>query len=473
MSNLSTDIVWKFIEKTSAQVISFVVSIVLARLLLPEEYGLIAMVNAFILIADVFLSAGFSNALVQKNDSDDKDFSTVFIINLIISFAIYILLFVLAPIIANFYEEYKLVLVLRILGVKLLFSAYGGIQQAYISRHMMFKNTAVVTILATLFSGVCGVLSAALGGGVWALVIQQLTLVVVQIVLLQLVIKWYPRLVFSSDRAKAMFSYGIHYLFANLLDTISTQLRSLVIGKFYSGSELAYYNRGDSYPQLLLNSINNTMHVVLFAAYSKKHEQKREIKKLVRKSIRMGSFVIFPMMTGLAFVAKPLITILLTAKWLACVPFLQIACLTYATWILQIVNQEAITAMGFADIYFRITIIRSCFNIIVLLLAVRMNVFCVAISAAVANMFSTVLVMHYTENIFGYNLFEMLCDIVRTIICCTVMGAIVYFESQFIHSSFVLLAIQVLSGVAVYLGASFFINREALNYVCDSYIKRR
>lgn len=464
MPSLLTGIIWKFMEKASAQIISFVVSIILARILLPEQYGLIAMVNAFIAIADVFLSAGFSNALVQKNNSDNLDFSTVFSLNIIISFFIYIILFLSAPFIATFYANSNLILLIRVLAIKLLFSAYGGIQQAYIARYMLFKNTAIVTILATLFSGVCGIFFALFGAGVWSLVIQQLSLIIIQIVLLQIVIKWKPVLKFSIKRAKEIFSYGVNYLAANLLDTFSTQMRSLVIGKFFSDTELAYYNRGDSYPQLLLNSINNTMHVVLFAAYSKEQE-KRKIKLLVRKSVRIGAFVIFPMMTGLALIARPLVFILLTDKWLPCVPFLQIACLTYATWILQIVNQEAITAMGFANIYLKITIIRSGFNILILLFALKFGVLYVAVSAAIANIFSTILVLHYTKTLFDYTLFELVEDILHTVISCGIMGLLLYVEHIFVHQSATLLAIQVISGTIIYLCVSYLQNREIFNYV--------
>lgn len=473
MSELSVGLVWKFAEKSSAQIISFAVSIILARLLLPEQYGLIAIVNVFIIIADVFLSAGFSNALVQKKNSDEVDFSTVLILNTVISFVIYVLLFLLAPYIALFYNNEELTMVLRVLGVKLIFAAYGGIQQAYISRYMLFKRTAIATIIASSFSGMIGIATALLDCGVWALVAQQLSQTLIQIALLQLVIKWKPKLIFSRSRADGMLSYGLLFLVSNLLDTLSTQIRGLLIGKMYSSSELAYYNRGDSYPQVLLNSINNTMHVVLFATYSQRQDNICVVKKLARKSVKMSTFIVFPMMTGLAVVAKPLVLILLTDKWLSCVPFLQVACVTYATWIIQIVNQEAITALGKANNYFTITIIRSLFSLMVLVFSAQFGVVYIAISAAIANVFSVVLVMYYSNKVFGYNIRELLYDIFPTISKCFIMAVVVYVLNYFIYSNMTLLILQILVGVVTYLGLSYYRRDQELTILIAKYRQKK
>lgn len=473
MSELSIGIVWKFAEKSSAQIISFVVSIVLARLLLPEEYGLIAIVNVFIIIADVFLSAGFSNALVQKKNSDEVDFSTVFVLNTAISVVIYILLYFLAPYIAVFYNNDELTAVLRVLGVKLIFASYGGIQQAYISRYMLFKRTAIVTIIATFFSGAVGIIAALIGYGVWALVAQQLSLTLIQIILLQIVIKWKPKFAFSKNRAQGMLSYGLLFLLSNLLDTLSTQIRGLLIGKMYSSSELAYYNRGDSYPQVLLNSINNTLHVVLFATYSQRQENIEEVKSMAKKSVKMSAFLVFPMMTGLAVVARPLVSILLTDKWLACVPFLQVACVTYATWIIQIVNQEAITALGKADNYFTITVLRSVFSLMALIVSAQFGVICIAVSAAISNIFSVVLVMHYSNKIFGYGIFELLCDIFPAVSKCVIMAVIVFMLTLIINNNLVLLIIQVLTGIATYFGLAYYRGDQELITLIAKYRHKR
>lgn len=451
-------------EKAAGQIVSFIVSIVLARLLLPEQYGMIAMVSVFIVIADVFVSTGLSATLVQKKDSDELDFSSNLCLNIALSIFLYAFLFFFAPYIAKFYNIAQLSAVLRVLGIRLLFSSYSAIQQAYISKHMLFRNTAVTTIIATLISAAVGIGMAFFGYGVWALVGQQLSQIIVQVLMLSLTIKWKPGFKFSWIRSKEMFVYGSNILTANLLDTINNQMRSLIIGRFYSDSDLAYYNRGDSYPQMLLSSINNTLHVVLFAAYSKEQDNLSVVKRIVRQGVKLGSFIIFPLMTGLAMIARPLITIMLTEKWIECVPYLRIACFTYSTWIIQIVNQEAIMALGYAGDYLRVTVVRTLFSLGTLMVAMRFGVVAVAISAALSNVFSVIIIIWYSKKHFEYNYLELIKDILPALTISFVMAICVYPLSLIPIPMLLTLVVQVITGAVVYICVSMLTKNESFHW---------
>lgn len=468
MHRMFSGVLWKFLEKISSQLISFIVSTILARILLPEQYGVIAIVNVFIMLADVFLTSGLGNSLVQKKDSDQRDFSTVFYINLFISFVLYGVFFVSAPYIAKFYNNNVLTNVLRVLGLRVIISSYGSIQQAYISRHMCFKKTSIVTIFATMISGASGIVLALTGAGVWALVAQQLILVICQNIFLFLVIRWKPAFYFSIERAKELWPYGSRILFANFLDTLSTQMRSLLIGKSYSNSDLAYYNRGDAYPQLVLSSINNTLHIVLFASYSKEQDDINAIKNLVRKTIRFGTYLVFPMMAGLVIIAEPFITILLTEKWMGCVPYLKIACFSYATWILQIVNQEAIMALGKSNSYLRLTTARSLFSFITLFISLRFGVMHIALSALLTNVFSTFLVMHYSERFFGYTVLELINDICPNLLYCLIMYIGTVWIRYIITNNYVLVIAQIVLGIVLYFVSSILFHDDSINYIVQA-----
>lgn len=458
MGNVIYDLLWKFFEKTAGQIVTFIVSVILARLLAPEEYGLIAMVSVFVEIANVLVSTGLSTSLIQKKNADELDFNSNFYLNMALSLFLYLLLYIFAPIIAIFYDNIQLVNILRILGLRILFSAYCSIQQAYISKHMLFKKTAIVTIIITMISAIMGIFMAYWGFGVWALVTQQLSMTVLQVIFLSFWIKWHPHFIFSWKRTREMLSYSSDVLIANILDTFSIQVRNLIIGKYYKSTDLAYYNRGDTYPRMLLSSVNNTLHVVLFAAYANIQENNELLKRMLRNTLKHGVFIIFPIMMGLGLVAKPLIILMLTPKWLECVPYLQISCFTYATWIIQIVMQEAIIALGHSKEYLKISTLRTILGLILILFVIKTSVLAIAISAAITNLFSVFLVSKYIKKYLSYDNKELFKDILPTCINTLFMAIIVYGVSFIpVHILFFKLCIQIVTGICVYiLGAMIF-----------------
>ena len=318
---------WRFLERCGAQGVSFVVSIVLARLLAPEVYGLIALVTVFTAILQVFVDSGMANALIQKKDADDLDFSSVFFFNMFMCIALYLLLFFCAPLISSFYGNPELTPVIRVLGITLLISGVKNVQQAYVSRTLQFKRFFFATLGGTIGAAVIGIAMAYMGFGVWALVAQSLFNAAVDTMILWVTVRWRPRLQFSFARLKELLRYGWKLLASALLHTVYTNLRSLIIGKLYTAEDLAYYDKGQSFPTLIVSNINASIDSVLLPTMSGVQDDRDAVKAITRRSIVTSSYLMWPMMVGLAVVAKPLVVLLLTEKWLAAVPFLQINCL--------------------------------------------------------------------------------------------------------------------------------------------------
>ncbi|MDD2519303.1 MAG: lipopolysaccharide biosynthesis protein [Bacilli bacterium] len=290
-------------ERGGVQGIQFIVQIVLARLLLPKDYGIIALVIIFISIASVFVQSGFSAALIQKKNVDEADFSSVFYLSLFIACLTYIILFIVAPSIASFYEEPQIVMVVRVLSITLFFGAFNSIQNAVIARGMQFKKLFFSSTGAILISGTVGIHMAYTGFGVWALVGQQLTNQLLIVVILWFTVKWRPKLLFSYASVKVLFSFGSKLLLSSLINTLYLNLRSLVIGKMYNSAMLGFYNRGQGFPSIIVSNINGAIESVMLPVLSSQQDNKLRVKDMVRRSIVTSSFIIFPMMVGLAVTA--------------------------------------------------------------------------------------------------------------------------------------------------------------------------
>lgn len=327
-SKVITSLLWKLMERGGTQGVQFIIQIVLARLLVPNDYGIISLIAIFINLAAVFVQSGFSAALIQKKDANETDFSSVFYLSLLVATLLYIILFFTAPIIASFYGVYQLTSVLRVLEITLFFGVFISIQNAVISKRMQFKKLFFSSLGSILVSGAVGIVFAYNGFGVWALVAQQLTNQFMSIVILWFTVKWRPKLLFSIERLKGLFLYGWKLLVSSLLDALYMNLRSLIIGKIYNPAMLGFYNRGDQFPQIIVTNINGSIQSVMLPALSAEQDNTKRVKDMVRRSIVTSSFIVFPMMVGLAVVSEPLVKILLTDKWLPCVPFCRLlACL--------------------------------------------------------------------------------------------------------------------------------------------------
>lgn len=458
---------WKFMERISAQLTSFVVSVVLARILLPEDYGTVAMVIVFINIANVFVTSGLSTALIQKKDATELDFSTIFYCTLVLSIFIYIILFIAAPYIATFYNRQELTSIIRVFSIKVIISSYNSVQHAYVSKHLMFKKFFYSTLIGTIVSGIVGIILALSGAGTWAIVAQYLVNSTIDTIVLAFTVPWCPHYLFSMKAAKPLVRYGWKVLAADLIGTIYNNIRSLLIGKFYSSSDLAFYNKGKQFPELVCNNIDTTISSVLFPAMSNYGDVPAKIKALTRKSIQVSSYVIFPIMVGLAAVAKPLITILLTEKWIEAVPYLQILCIAYAINTISNANLQAMRALGRSDVVLKLEFIKKPIGLMLVLISIKFGVLWIAISLPVYYLIATIINMRPNFQLMSYSLLEQIKDISHPVIFSLVMYGCVAPISYLKIPEIGLLFLQIILGVSVYLILSLVFKDPTYEYLMN------
>ena len=474
--NMFSNFVWRFLERCGAQGISFIVTIVLARLLLPEMYGTIALVTVFLRIMQVFIDSGMGNALIQKKNVDDTDFSTVFYFNLVVCSVLYVLMFFIAPVIAKFYNDLSLVPVIRVLSLVLLISGVKNIQQAYVSRNMLFKRFFFATLGGTIVAAVLGIWMAYRGYGVWALVAQQLTNAAIDTLILWITVRWRPKLVFSFQRLKGLFSYGWKLLASGLLDVVYNDLRQLIIGKLYSSSHLAYYNKGEQFPRLFVSNVNVSIDSILFPVMSRNQDSAVSVKNMTRKAIKLSTYIMAPFMMGMAFCSKTIVTLLLTEKWLDCVPFMCIFCITYLFYPIHTANLNAIKAMGRSDLFLKLEIAKKVVGLMILFSTMWFGVMAMAYSLPLSTLLCMIINAYPNKKLLKYSFLEQMKDILPGILLAVFMGVCVYFVQWLPLNDWLALLIQVILGALIYIGGSKLFQLEAFSYiisVAKGYLHKR
>ncbi len=471
-----TNFFWRFAERCGAQIIQFIVSIVLARILAPKAYGTIALVLVFAQILQVFVDSGLGNALIQKKNADDLDFSSVFYFNMVWCFVLYAITFFCAPLIAAFYNDPSLTAIVRVLCLMVIVSGLKNVQQAYVSRTMQFKKFFWATLGGTLASAVAGIIIAMLGGGVWALVAQKLVNLTIDTTVLWFTVKWRPKLMFSFKRLKGLFSYGWKLLVSSLIDTVYTNLRQLIIGKFYSKADLAYYNQGNQFPNIIVNNINTSIDSVLLPTMSKEQDDKLRVKQMIRRAIKTSTYIMAPLMMGLAFCANTVVSLILTDKWLPCVPFLQIFCVTYMFYPIHTANLNAIKAMGRSDMFLILEIVKKVVGLIIMFSTIWFGVLFMAYSLLFQSVINQIINSWPNKKLMNYSYFEQLKDIMPGIGLAFIMGLCVMPIGLIKLHPIIILPIQILLGMAIYIIGSKIFKIESYEYVMDivkSFLKKK
>ena len=470
-----SNFIWRFAERCGAQLVSFVVSIVLARLLEPSVYGTVALVTVFTTILQVFIDSGLGTALIQKKNADDLDYSSVFYFNFVVCIILYLGMFIAAPYIAKFYGNMSLIPVIRVISLTLIISGVKNIQQAYVSSNMLFKRFFFSTIGGTIVSAFVGIFMAYIGMGVWALVAQQLSNAMIDTMILWITVKWRPKAVFSWERLKSLLAYGWKLLVAVLLDTVYNNLRNLVIGKMYSSADLAFYNQGDKFPKIIVTNINTSIDSVLLPTMSSEQDNKSRVKEMTRRAIKTSTYIMAPLMMGLAFCAKTVVELVLTQKWLPCVPFLQIFCITYMFYPVHTANLNAIKAMGRSDIFLKLEIIKKIVGMSLLLSTMWFGVMAMAYSLLVSCVLSQIINSWPNKRLLGYGYLEQLRDLIPGVILAVVMGICVYFIGYINLPNIIVLIIQVIVGATIYIVMSIVFKLESFLYLWNmvkTYLKK-
>lgn len=466
-SRIISSLIWKLLERGGTQGIQFIVQIILARLLLPEDFGIIVLVMVFIAIANVLVQSGFNTALIQKKEVDDLDYSSVFYLNVLISSILYILLFFSAPLIEEFFEEPLLTPVLRVIGITMFISIFVSIQNAVIARNMQFKKLFVSSLGAVIVSAIVGISMAFAGFGVWALVAQQITNQFIVMFVLFLTVKWRPRLQFSLVRLKVLFSFGWKLLVSALLDTIYTNSYSLSIGKLFDSTSLGYYNRGEQFPMLIVGNINGSIQSVMLPALSAHQNDKKRVKEMVRRAIVTSSFFIFPMMVGIAVIAEPLVELLLTEKWLPTVPFIQILSFSYMFYPIHTANLQALNAIGRSDLFLKLEIVKKFLGLTILAISIPFGIYAMAWGVLVGSIISSFINAYPNLKQLNYGYYEQIKDVFPSLFIAIIMGLGIYPIQWLQVPSIVALSIQIIIGVFIYWMLAKIFKLESYSYLIN------
>ena len=470
------NMMWRFLERCGAQGVQALVEIVLARLLDVEHFGAIALVTVIIRILQVFVDSGLANALIQKKDADQIDFSSVFYFNISICCVLYLLMFFAAPFISRFYRMPELIPVIRVLSLVLIMAGIKGVQQAYVSRHMMFRKFFRATLTGTVAAAVAGIWMAWKGYGIWALVAQHLLNTTIDTLMLWITVKWRPTRQFSWERLKGLLSFGWKLLASSLLNTIYNDLRQMIIGRTYSASDLAVYNRGKQIPHMIVTNINSSIDSVLLPAMSSEQDDRSRVRMMTRRAIKTSTYLMMPLMMGLAVCAEPLVRLILTEKWLPSVFFLRVFCFTYAFYPIHTANLNAIKAMGRSDIFLKLEIIKKIIGLTVIAITVFISLKAMTLSLIVTSVSGQIINSWPNRKLLDYRYRDQLMDMLPQIMLSCMMGAIVYCVEFLGLSDIATLIIQIPLGAGVYILGSKLLHIDSYDYIMNlakSYLKGR
>lgn len=467
-STVFKNLLWRFAERSGAQTVTLIVSIILARLLDPSAFGTVTLIMVYISIMQVFVDSGLGAALIQKKDADDLDFSSVFYFNFAVCLILYVGMFFAAPYIAVFYNDNSLTPLIRVISLTIVVSGVKGIQQSFVSRNMLFKRFFFATLGGTVFSALLGILMAYFGCGTWSIVVQQLSNTIIDTVILWISVKWRPKMLFSWKRLQRLLSYGWKLLVSSLLDTIYNNLRNLVIGKIYTSTDLAYYNQADKFPKVLVTNINASINSILLPTMSKEQDNKIRVKSMVRRAIKISTYVMAPLMLGLLFCAEQVVTLVLTEKWLPCVPYLRIFCITYLFWPIHTANLNALKAMGRSDLYLRLEILKKTIGLVLLLLTMSISPLAMAYSMIISSILSQIINSWPNWKLLSYSYFEQIRDILPSLLLALFMGGCISLIPRLDLNLEVTLLIQGILGAIIYILLSILLKLEEFRYLINT-----
>lgn len=460
-----SSLLWKFLERCGVQGVQLVLSVILARILSPADYGLVAILLVFISISNVFIQSGFNTALIQKQKCDEIDFSSVFYLSLIVSLFLYFLIFISSPFIEIFFRKGRLSVLLRVISITLFFGAMTSVQSAYVARTMQFKRFFFSSMGATILSGVVGIFMAYKNFGVWALVVQHILNTFFSCVILWVTVRWRPKAVFSFSRIKELFSFGWKILCSALLDTVFRNIYSLVIGRVYTDKQLGFFNRGHQFPQVIATNLDGSIQNVMLPTLSSMNDNTADLKRVMRRSISSSAFILMPCMFGLAAIAKPLVVILLGEKWIPCVPFLQLACFSYAIYPIHTANLTAINAVGRSDIFLKLEIIKKTLTVITLTVTVPLGIYAMAAGQVITGILGTFINSYPNKKLMNYSYFEQIKDLLPSFLISVFMAFVVYLLKFISIPLAALLVIQLVTGFILYIFLSHVFKVESFLYL--------
>ena len=458
-------VAWSSIDNVTQYGVSFVVSIVLARLLSPDDYGLIGIIAIFTAVCSTFIYAGFGTALIRKKDATDEDYNTVFLVNLVTSLFLYAVIYLCSPLIADFFKREELIVLTRVSALGMIIGALALVQQTILTKRIDFKTQTKITFIASIVSGAVGIVMALIGFGVWALVIQSIVGTSIGCLMKYLLVRWIPKSGFSKSSFNRLFSFGSKLLIAQIISTIYDNIYSLFIGKRFSTRTLGFYTRGNQFNNLVSVNISDIMNRVSFPVLSRVQDDNTRLLEIYSKYIKMSVFIMFPMVLGLCGVAKPLITFLLTEKWLPCVPLLQILCFAFLFNGVTKINLNLLYVKGRSDLVLRLEIIKKCIGFTILVITVFFDIKIVCFGQVIYSWVALFLNTFYTKRILGFGFYEQIKSIIPYLSLSLIVLAESLAISSFVEPSWLSLIISLVVCSATYLGLSKYFSLYAFGEV--------
>ena len=463
---------WQYFQRIANQLVNFVVSIILARLLLPEDFGLVALIGFFITVSNIFIDSGFGNALIQRKTIDELDTSSVFYTNLLIGLFFYMLLFIISPIMARYYDLPSLCNLLRVQALQIILMAFYCVQNAMLVRSMKFKINFYVNFVAVVISAIVGITLAYNDYGVWSLVFSQLSMQFVCCLGLWLLVRWRPKLIFSFDRLKKLFGYSSRILGGSLLHVVYNNVYNLVIGKQYSSTQLGFYNRGQLIPTIIIDNAANTINGVMFPALSSIQDDKERFLSVVRKMVSIVAFIVFLIVSLLLPLSSNIISLLLTDKWLPCVPFMQIVCLTVCFTPFILINSTILTSMGESDKYIKSTVVSKILSVILIFVASFFGIYYMVGAGCVAAVLTVIITSYWNNKIINYSRMMFLQDILPSMLLGCTSACLVYFVTLLKIYSFIILLLGGTVGVIFYLSVAYFFKFRQIKTFVEIFRKK-
>jgi O-antigen/teichoic acid export membrane protein len=459
---------FKYAERLSYQGITFLINIVLARILGPEAYGVLALLMVFIVFSQVFVQSGLNYSLVQAKNVNEDSYNSVLLLSMIMVTVIYVILFVFSPTIADFYNLPSMSMYLRILGLILFPIAYSSIQNAIIMRKMQFKLLLFSSLVSVVLSGVLGILLAINGFGVWALIAQQLSTYILSTFVLSFYIKWKPKLNVSLANSFELIKYGWKLLVGGLFITLYQESTSLIIGKFYSPKTVGFYNRGIQFPRLIAINLNSSVQTVLFPIMSKKQDDNKILEDILNKSVLYVSFFMIPLLLGMASISEPMVQILLGSEWIPAVPFIKIMSIFYIFQTLTTTNTQAIMAVGRSDIVMILLIIKSVIGVAITVALAILGVdliFIIWLMVLLQIIHYIISTLISSKNLL-FSYIKQFLFVVKNLTSGAIMYVIlIYIPGNLIVNPYILIIATVLIGAFIYITTSYVLRNEALKYL--------
>ncbi len=469
---------WKLFEQGGTAVVTLVVQVVMARLLAPAEFGVLAIMLVFVNVGNVIVQSGLNTAIIHDPDVTERDYSTVFWMSFTISVVLYLAVFVFSPAIAGFYQIESAITPLRVLVLVLIVNSYNSIQEAIVARNFEFQKTSRATWAAAIVSGVAGVWAANAGAGLWALVIQQLLQQITKCTVLALQVPWKPQLVFDRARAVVLFRFGWKLLASGVMDQAYQSLSSLFIGAVFNKTDLGYVDNGKKYPYYLGAMLDGTIQPVMLSAVSSVQDNIEHVKRLTRRALKTSTFVIIPSMTAFALVAEPLVLILFGEKWLPCVPFLRMYCFIYALLPIHTTNLQVLNGMGRSDLFLKLEVYKKIIGLSIMCFTVFVmrDLYVIVGGYIINGIIATFINAAPNKKVIGYSYAEQIRDILPAFGLAAVAAVAAAPLSGLAMGPLAMVLVQCVVFSVVYLAVAAILRVEEFTYLVNTamgFVRRR